>query len=153
MKKLLVLVGLLAVLLGISAVVVVKFRLVPEGVLPFLDARMKEAPPPPPPPYNPIFVDMENLNIPIIINGALKGQVSLEIRLEVDNKERSKVDHQLARLQNAILKDLFDFLPEHMVAHPMPEMNTVKQRIRALCDKVSGKGVVRDVLFQSFYVR
>ncbi|MBF0561926.1 MAG: hypothetical protein HQL37_07860 [Alphaproteobacteria bacterium] len=155
MKKFLGIFAVLAILLGIAAVVIVKFHLVPEGVLPFLDflRTPKKEETPVVVVKEPAFIAMDTFTIPLIADGKLKGQVVLEVRLEVDQDDKSKISKMVPKLQNAIIKELFDFLPEHTVPGRVPDLEAIKARILLACDKVAGKGGIKSILLQSFYTR
>lgn len=155
MKKILIIIIALVALMGGIATALVMFELIPRDMLPpILLANLAEpAKPAPPPPSPSAYVDMDQIAVPILLDKQVKGSILIEIRLEVDSLERSKVEEKGPILHDAIIRDLYDFLPKHLADRPTVDLSALKSRLHAVANRVVGSGKVRAVLVQNVYNR
>jgi flagellar FliL protein len=111
--------------------------------------EIAEEPPPPPPDFR--FVEMDNLQIPVIRGGAVVNYVILSVSLETigpENEERAR--ELLPRLVNNYITDLNGYF-ETVPVEDRIMVNPLKRRMRVIADRTLGPGVVSDVLIKSAF--
>lgn len=146
MKKILILVSILS-LLGAGVSAIFYFGVVPMTVV----TKFFEKPPPPP--IQLAYVDLEAIGVPVLKNGKVSGQILLELRLEIEAKDKVNIDHHMPRLYDAIVRDLVDYVPKNLAGRQINDLEVLKLHVRDVIDGVVGKGRVKAVLLQNVHLR
>lgn len=98
-----------------------------------------------------VYVELEALTIPVIRGGAVAKYVLLQISLEVEDlAAREEVQERMPRLVDAFLRDLHAYFASVPLDSPL-NARTVKARLLAIANRITGGGVVREVLIQGAY--
>lgn len=96
---------------------------------------------------NPVFVPMDVLAAPIIVDGRVRNQVLLSLSLQVkDQSARNDVIAKMPRLRDAMLQDLYTEPVVREGSSGAIDINGVKARLLAIAHRVMGSERVRDVL-------
>ena len=99
---------------------------------------------------DPLYIDFDPIQVPVIENGQVTRHVTLRIMLQVNSKDVG--DHlidQAPRLNDAYLADLYGSLHEGSgVRDGVVNLDHLKRRLLAVSSSVVGDGKVRDVLVQ-----
>ncbi|MBC7952502.1 MAG: flagellar basal body-associated protein FliL [Rhodospirillaceae bacterium] len=101
----------------------------------------------------PSFVDFGLLIVPVVLDREVKKQAEMILRLEVASDKKEVVAQNLPRLQNAFLTDMMAFLPYQLRSSSTLDLVAVRRRLIALCDKVLGPGLVKDVSIEQSSVK
>ena len=100
------------------------------------------------------YVTMDPMSFPVFRGPDQPvGQLVLALTIEVKYGAKPKVDAIMTRLHSAILLDLFEFLPHHMEGRDLPDLDTLKKRVKHTADKVAGPDLVTSILVKSAYER
>ncbi len=111
-----------------------------------------EQPAPPPPPADKVF-DLGTYIIPLVEGRAIRRQVGMDLNIVVDPSAAAKVSSEMPRLQNVLLRDLYDFVPTHADTHSEANKEIVHQHLIKVTNGFVGDNKVRDVVIKSFYDR
>ncbi|MBW7849183.1 MAG: hypothetical protein H3C38_01650 [Rhodospirillales bacterium] len=149
MNKALLIVASLLPIGGLAAGGMAALGLPPFATSAGVDEAATAAPPAPPP----AFVEVGLVGVPIIEDKRVVKSLVLQVKLDVDPKEKLRVEESLPRLQNNFLSDLLEFIPRHLRDRDNVDLTVVKLRLTMVCDRLLGKGVVNDVLVMSFMER
>ncbi len=98
----------------------------------------------------PRFIDMDPLVIPIFQGDRVAATIQIQLKLEAlgaDNEER--IIKLMPRLSDAFVSDLYSFIPRLLKKEERLDVSILKQRIQMAADKITGQGVVKEVLIQS----
>jgi flagellar protein FliL len=101
----------------------------------------------------PSFVDFGLLIVPVVQDREVKKQAEMILRLEVPSDKKEVVAQNLPRLQNAFLADMMSFLSYQLRDNAPLDTVAVRRRLTALCDKVLGAGMVKDVSIEQSSVK
>lgn len=102
---------------------------------------------------DPVYLDMDNLAIPIIRNRRIEKHVILKVSLEMmDEDAQEDAKPYMPRLKDAFIKDLYDY---YSYQSPGEKINTdaIRNRLRVAGDRVVGGGKIRKVLIQAAFQR
>ena len=92
-------------------------------------------------------IEMDPFTMPVIRGGALKGEVTLSISLEVrSGSDKFRVWRFQRQLRDAYIKDLHALLSLNLDDIDFFEGEFIRIRLRDIADKVIGRGFVRSVL-------
>lgn len=116
------------------------------------DTATKDAPPPPPAVKDRTY-DLGTFIIPLVSSRAIGRQVGMDLSVVVTEAAAPKIGAQLPRLQNAILVDLYDFVPQHADTRSETDREAIHQHLRKVADKMFGDNAIRDVVIKSLYDR
>ncbi len=150
MKKLILVVVLVLVLGGATVGVLMWLKIGPFAEQATADAEdgttSTEAVPRTPPK----FVDVSPLLIPIFQGDKVVGTVDIQIKLEAENEENvDKIKHLMPRLNDAFLRALYTLIPQLLKKEQRIDLDTVKRRLQSVGNKITGPGVITNVLIQS----
>jgi hypothetical protein len=100
----------------------------------------------------PRYVDVEPLNIAVIRNERSQAVVQISAKLEVANeKDAMQIHKRMAKLTNAFVTDLHDFLPRLLREVDHIDLDLLKDRMQYVADKTFGKGLVKQIQIQSVH--
>ena len=91
--------------------------------------------------------------IPVISKRSIGRQIGIDMVMVIDADAADKVSTQLPRLQNAVLLDLYDFVPYHSDTRSAADKEAIHQHLLRLANATVGEGTVHDVIIKSFYDR
>lgn len=95
--------------------------------------------------YTPI--KMQDLIIPVIINGEVKRRVFTTVRIMATTKEKDKeMKEGLTRYQSVVFNDLVAYFQDFFLDHDMINMMAIKTKLTAHAKAVYGDDVVKDAL-------
>lgn len=98
---------------------------------------------------DPIFVEIDNLTIPIIRNRRIEKHVLLRVTLEmVDGDARDDVRSSMPKLKDAFIKNLYDYYTYQAPGQQGINLEVIKKRLKRAADRAVGKGKIRSVLIQ-----
>lgn len=112
-----------------------------------------EAEPPPPPRVEPVFQHLTPFLIPIIRNGQIERSLYIGLRLQVNPEKGSQVAMYHSRLHDAYMRLLFDLVPKQMERRETLDLAAMKVRLQEVADRLMGKGMVEEVMFQAVFER
>lgn len=92
------------------------------------------------------LVKLDDMIIPVIIDGQVNRRVFIIARLVVDNPaNQTAVEERLRSYQDAVLRDLVPFFQKFFLDHEAVSAEVVKERLMGSAKKVYG-GMVKEVL-------
>ncbi len=92
-------------------------------------------------------IEMDAFTMPVIRGGALKGEVTLSISLEVrSGPDMLRVWGLKRQLRDAYIKDLHALISLDLDDIGFFEGEFIRNRLKGIADKVVGRGFVRSVL-------
>lgn len=97
--------------------------------------------------------DLGTFIIPLVAKHAIGRQIGMDLAIVVDVDSAGKVASELPRLQNALLVDLYDFVPQHSDAHSAADKEAIHQRLIKVAARLFGEKAIRDVVIKSLYDR
>ena len=98
----------------------------------------------------PRFIDVGLLLIPIFSGDAVATTIQIQIKLETMGAENeSKLSRLMPRINDAFLRDLYDFIPRLIRKQGNISAMVVKERLEMIAGKMAGPGLVSNVLVQS----
>lgn len=162
MFRLLLIVFALVAALGGGAGGLVHFAVIPDFTGGFIanvvgvvgqDNAAHDGAPPPPPRVEPVYMQMSPLLIPVIQNGELKRNIYIALRVELEPEKRAEGEAAMPRLQDLYMRALYDMVPEQQKEQPNLDLDKIRERLLQISDRAIGKGVVKDIIFQSVFSR
>ncbi|MGE4064834.1 MAG: hypothetical protein AB7E79_15835 [Rhodospirillaceae bacterium] len=97
------------------------------------------------------LVKLDDMIIPVIIDGQMKRRVFIIARLRVnDPANQTQVENTLRQYQDAVLRDLVPFFQKYYLDHDAIEAQMVKERLTANAKKVFGEMVPEVLLINVF---
>lgn len=97
--------------------------------------------------------DLGTFIIPLVAQHAIGRQIGMDLAIVVDVDSAGKVAAELPRLQNALLVDLYDFVPNHSDSHSASDREAIHQRLIKVASRQFGEKAIHDVLIKSLYDR
>ncbi|PKU25560.1 hypothetical protein [Telmatospirillum siberiense] len=97
--------------------------------------------------------DLGTFIIPLVAKHAIGRQIGMDLAIVVDVESAGKVAAELPRLQNALLVDLYDFVPQHADAHSAGDREAIHQRLIKVACRLFGEKAIHDVVIKSLYDR
>jgi hypothetical protein len=98
----------------------------------------------------PLFVEMDLLAVPILQGDRAVATVQIQLRLEASTAaNEALIRKSLPRLSDAILRDLYGFLPRLLHRQATVDVNVVRERLEFIVGRVLGPGIAEAVLIQS----
>lgn len=97
------------------------------------------------------YVELDPLLLPIIDDTGITQQVSLIVKLEVENAEKAaELDAIMPKIVDAFVADLYGTLSNQnaMLANGILRLDKIKTRLKTTADKVAGDAMISDVLLQ-----
>lgn len=147
MKALVVILAIVLVLIGGSVGVMWFMELGPFATADAADEAVSEATEPSEPPR---FVEMRPMVISIFQDDSVAATIQIELTLEtIGASNEDTLRQMMPRLSNAFIQDLHGFLPRHLSDGRQLDVNVLKHRLLAIGTKVTGPGVIHEVLIQS----
>ncbi|MGI9387978.1 MAG: hypothetical protein ACR2OX_11160, partial [Methyloligellaceae bacterium] len=99
---------------------------------------------------DPIFLQLENLAIPVIRNNRVEKHLQLRITLEMmDDSALDDVRDRVAVVRDAFIKDLADYYAFQTTDEPGVNVDAIKKRLKGAADRAVGNGKIRNVLIQA----
>ena len=98
----------------------------------------------------PVFYPLNPLVVPVFGEKGVSATIQIHVKLEVVGKEnRETVKHLRPKIADALLRDLYGFLPRLIKTKGRLDVTILKQRMKLIVDRTVGEGVIKDVLVQS----
>lgn len=98
----------------------------------------------------PIFLDFENMAIPVIRNNRVEKHLQLRITLEMTSKKaRDDVEDRVPVVRDAFIRDLADYYAFQTTDEATLNIDAIKKRLKRAADRAVGGGKVRSVLIQA----
>lgn len=114
-------------------------QLGPDGKPPFV-----------PPERAPILYPLEDLVIPVIINGQVTKRVYITARMEIVPGNRGAVENGLSRMENALNQNLLVYFQQHFAKNRRPDPRGIKRVMVRSANEVYGE-MVADVLLLTVF--
>lgn len=162
MKKVLIFVGIILVLGGVTGGVLWVMKLPPfdvsDGSESSAGAENAEAPTTDGKKKSgsllgrnaPVFYPLDPLVIPIFGDDGVSATVQVQVKLEVVGEENRAIVRRLkTKLSDALLRDLYGFLPRLIKSQGRLDVTILKQRMQMVVSRTVGPDVINDVLVQS----
>ncbi|MDR3440834.1 hypothetical protein [Telmatospirillum sp.] len=97
--------------------------------------------------------DLGTFIIPLVSKHDIGRQVGMDLAIVVTEGAAGRVSSELPRLQNAILVDLYDFVPQHADTHSAADKEAIHQRLIKVSSRLFGDDAIRNVIIKSLYDR
>lgn len=158
MIRLLVIVFALIIAVGAGLGGLIHFGVLPDftGMVPVAgqDQTTEDTEPAPPPRApEPIFVSMDPLLIPVILDGEVQSSIYIAFRLQVAEGQQEEATFRLPQLRDVYMRALYDMVPKQMATRKTLDLRKLKARLKVITDRVLGEGVVEDVIVVSVFER
>lgn len=94
-----------------------------------------------------ITIDMEPLVTTIFQENRVAALVQIEYQLETQgDKKAERIKYLTPVLGDAFLKDMHSFIPRLLKAEERIDAESIRQRLKLIGDKVTGKGLITNVV-------
>lgn len=156
MIRLLILVVVLALAIGVGIGGLIHFQMIPDFtgmIAPPTEEQAVEAEPPPPPRIDPVLIDMKPMLVPVIRDRQVQRNIYIAFRLEVEPDRRDTLMGYLPQLQDVYLRALFEMVPKQLEKRQTLDLPKIKERLKVITDRVTGEGVVRDIVVSAVFDR
>jgi hypothetical protein len=156
MKKAIVIIVLLALLFGGAVAGMAMLGIGPFAALAGKKVAEKEkveAPPAEEAGPHTLTYEIGSFIVPLIENHGIARQVGMDLSVEVEGKDASRISQEIPKLQNAFTFELYDFVPHHSDAHSAADKQAIHDRLLKVANKLFGEGSVREVNIKSIYER
>jgi len=101
---------------------------------------------PPEPEEPPIFVEMEEMSIPLFADDKLAATVVITLNIVVQGVENEQLTIKfLPRLKDAFIRDLHAFIPRVVRQENRLSQAVLKERLKLVGKKVLGEEIVKDI--------
>jgi hypothetical protein len=97
--------------------------------------------------------DLGTVIVPLIAKHSIGRQIGMDLAIVVDADAAGRVSSELPRLQNALLVDLYDFIPQHSDTHSAADKEAIRQRLIKVAARMFGEKAIHDVVIKSIYDR
>jgi hypothetical protein len=97
--------------------------------------------------------DLGTFIIPLVSKHVIGRQVGMDLMIVVSADAALRVSSELPRLQNAMLVDLYDFVPQHSDTHSAADKEAIRQRLVKVGSRLFGEGAIHNVVIKSLYDR
>jgi hypothetical protein len=97
--------------------------------------------------------DLGTFIIPLVSKHAIGRQIGMDLAIAVDADSAGRVASEIPRLQNALLVDLYDFVPQHSDAHSAADKEAIRQRLVKVAGHLFGEKAIHNVVIKSLYDR
>jgi flagellar basal body-associated protein FliL len=101
----------------------------------------------------PKTLDLGTYIIPLVSRRDISRQIGMDLVIVVSADAAPRVSAEMPRLQNALLVDLYDFVPQHADSRSAQDREAIHQRLVKIAAKIVGEDAVRDVVIKSIYDR
>ncbi len=108
---------------------------------------------PPAPRVDPIFFDMPPLLVPVIQDGELQRNIFIAFRVEVTPGAEEKARMHMSQLHDVYLRALYDIVPKQLKKRKTLDLRRLKARLMEISDRVTGPGVIADLVVLSVFER
>ncbi len=154
MKKIIVIVVLVAILVvgAIGGLAMFGKGPFPNLIKPF---KSSEGPPAAEPvaEVKERLFDLGTFIIPLVVKHTITRQIGMDLAIAVDGDSAGRVAGELPRLQNALLVDLYDFIPLHSDPHSAADKEAIRQRLVKVASRLFGEKAIHNVVIKSLYDR
>ena len=142
MKKMIMIFAFLVMLGGGTASMLKWLQLVP-----FQELEPKEKPKEMAKVEDTVTIDMEPLVTTLFQENRVAALVQIEYKLEtLGGKKAERVKYLTPVIGDAFLKDMHSFIPRLLKAEERIDAETIRQRLKLIGDRVTGKGLISDVV-------
>lgn len=96
------------------------------------------------------LVKMSDLIVPVIVNGQVSRRIFINLRIQSRPADKARVQNELPRFQNEVIKDLVPYFQTYFERHDMIDVEAVRKRLRSHAEQVYGEAVI-DVLLVNIF--
>ena len=98
----------------------------------------------------PRVIEFDPLYLPIFRGDKVAATIMIQFKLETQGEENEAlITKLLPRLNDAFLRDLYVFVPELLKKTDRIDPKVLKKRLHQVGARVTGKGVIENVIIQS----
>ena len=97
----------------------------------------------------PNYVDMQPLSVPIFEGDRVATTIQIQISLQVSEENQEIVTHRLPKLRDALLRDLYSYLPRLLRRSERLDIVGLKRHLHRVAERALGEGLIDDILVQS----
>jgi flagellar basal body-associated protein FliL len=114
---------------------------------PFQESEIKEQPKVTAKAQETITIDMEPLVTTIFQENRVAALVQIEYQLETEGSNKAeRIKYLTPVLGDAFLRDMHSFIPRLLKAEERIDAESIRQRLKLIGDKVTGKGLISNVV-------
>jgi flagellar basal body-associated protein FliL len=156
MKRVFVIVFVMLIVAGAGVFALIYFKLIPNPFEAGAGANQEEALPATqapgftPPMAAPIMLPLEDIIVPVIIDGRVVKRVYITARIQITRGSMTVIQNGMPRLENAINQRLIVYLQEYFAKNRIIDPRGVKQEMQAAAQTVYGDRV-EDVLLMTVF--
>ncbi len=143
MKKLMIIVIVL-VMLGAGTVSALQWLKIGPFAEADENAKAEQVPEEPP-----VFIDMEQLSIPIFQGDKVVTTIQIMLKLEVVKEHQEEVNRILPRIHDAFLKDLYAFVPRLLKKGGRLNLVLLKKHLMNVVKLQKNNDKITNILIQS----
>lgn len=155
MKRLFLIVVVMLVIAGGGIFGLIYFEIIPN---PFAESESEEAASGPqtaapgfvPPERAPIILPLEDIIVPVILDGRVVKRVYITARVQLVPGNMALVQNGMPRFENAINQRLLPYLQDHFTRNRIIDPRGIKREMRAAAQTVYGDRVA-DVLLLTVF--
>ena len=151
MKRIIVVVLLLFLVAGGGVGALIMFGVIPNPFNPDVNLTAEDQAPKKVFPEQVLtFVEMEDLIIPVIINGDVVRRIYISARLDVKPPAKDVVEKRLPQFQDAVIKDLVPYFQTYFLKNDLIDVDAVKSRLASHGRRIYGEAL-NDVLLVNLF--
>ena len=106
----------------------------------------------PEPVVDPMFLEMETLNVHVIRGGGVQKYIRLDVTLEMrDAEAKALAEKKIPKLRDVFISALNDYFTNLPSLKKGVKIPSIKRRLISHSEKALGKGAVTDVLVQGVF--
>lgn len=103
-----------------------------------------------PPERAPILYPLEDMAVPVIVDGRVIKRIYITARIEIVPGNRPAVENGLPRMESALNQRLIVYFQQHFTKNRRPNPRGIKRTMVAAAQEVYGE-MVSDVILQSIF--
>jgi flagellar basal body-associated protein FliL len=98
----------------------------------------------------PRYIDLPPLVVPVFQGDAVVANIQVSLKVEANGAAgEDKIQKIMPRLNDALLRDLYAYIPRALARKDHLDVPQLKQRLLMVSRKVAGEDAIRDILIQS----
>ena len=96
------------------------------------------------------FVDLKDMIVPVVVNGQIKTQVYISVRIWIAPGQKDPVEAQISRYEDAVIAEFIPYFSEFFARNDMLNLEDIKRRLVKLAKKLYADKV-KDVLIVNVF--
>ena len=96
------------------------------------------------------LLKIEDMIVPVIIDGNVRRRIYISVRLDVAPDRQALVKARISEFQHAMINDLVPYFQKYFVDHNLIDVEILKQKLNGHADRLFGEAVNEVLLLNVF---